>query len=95
MKIDGEETHIGIKFIYPFFDKKEEISVDLFLSPKFSSHDELLKSLQQMDASKRIMYELIIIFLINYAQYNLYFKVLSECIQVANKIHFTKESVGK
>ena len=55
LKIDGKETHIGIKFIYPFFDSKEEISVDLFLSPNFPNHDKLLKSFQGMDANKRIM----------------------------------------
>ena len=42
--------------MHPFFDSKEEISIDLFLSPNFPSHDELLKSLQGMDANKRIMY---------------------------------------
>ena len=45
---------VGIRFIYSFNESKEEISVDLFLSPNFSSLDELLKFLRDRDKQKRI-----------------------------------------
>ena len=53
LKISGKDVHIGIKFVYPFSGNKEEISIDLFLSPNFSKHDELLTSLQQIDDAKK------------------------------------------
>ena len=53
LKINGEKVHNGIKFVYPFFESKEEISIDLFLSPNFPRHDELLTSLQQIDDAKK------------------------------------------
>ena len=55
LKIKGKQANIGIKFIYPFHADKEEISVDLFLSPNFSSHEDLLTQLQAIDATKRRM----------------------------------------
>ena len=55
LKINGEQASIGIKFIYPFCDNREEISVDLFLSPNFSSNEDLLTQLQQIDDKYWIM----------------------------------------
>lgn len=54
IKINHEEVVVGIKFIYSFHKSKEEISVDLFLSPNFSSLNELLEFLQGLDKKKRM-----------------------------------------
>ena len=54
IKINHEEVVVGIKFIYSFFESKEKISVDLFLSPNFSSHNKLLKFLRDLDKEKRM-----------------------------------------
>ena len=54
-RCSGYDTHmlkdvvVGIKFKYSFYESKEEISVDLFLSPNFSSLEKLLEFLQGLD----------------------------------------------
>lgn len=54
--VNGESVHLGIKFIYPFFDNDEKIGIDLFLSPKFSKQSQLLSGLQEIkDIEKREM----------------------------------------